>query len=151
MKVRILECSIPLLYGLGRKNKENHNLEATTKYENISFSPDEQYAVVTLCHNEVFIAVAVLENDSDVMTCRYIDHFIVFDEIPMLRKYYVDWGFADYGFCKLIQWAPELANNFNGSFSSTLHRFYFDRALYEQKYEELNGVPYKKRKEPTPA
>ena len=56
----------------------------------------------------------------------------------------------EYGFCTVNLWAPELVNEFGGSFDKTLKRFTFDWELYKECYEKRHGVPCR-RKNPNSA
>ena len=105
----------------------------------ISEDPEGRYAVAELYANELFVALRVTGRDGDRIAGEYIDHFSYSDDVPMLLKFSVSWDCIPYGFCKLSLWAPEMASHFDGSFEKTVKRFYFDRALYEAKREELHG------------
>ena len=77
---------------------------------------------------------------------EYVDHYETYSDDLMLMSYHVECGCIDWGFAKLVLWAPEMADKWNGYFENTVHRFYFDRELYKRSYEEKNGVPCPKRK-----
>lgn len=106
----------------------------------------KRYAVIN-AHNGIYVAVIIIHIDDDLLVGSYVDDFQWDCEVPMLSEFFVDWSTIDYGFCKLIQWAPEMANAFGGSFHHTAKRFYFDFELYQKSYEERNGIPCKKRRE----
>ncbi len=124
------------------------NGESSIKMDspNISLSPGGDYAVIEIFHNELFIAVNVLFCDQESLSGEYVDHFLYFDDKPMLMRFTTDWNNIKYGFGKLVLWAPEKANEFGGSFDKTVKRFYFDWDLYKRSYEELHGVPFKKKR-----
>ena len=109
----------------------------------VAEDPEGRYAVAELYANELFVALRITGRDGDTLSGEYVDHFSYCDDVPMLLKFSVSWDCSPYGFCKLILWAPEMANRFDGCFESTVKRFYFDRALYEAKREELHGSPGK--------
>ncbi|MCB6991983.1 hypothetical protein LI177_00475 [bacterium 210820-DFI.6.37] len=104
----------------------------------------KRYAVIEVWKNELYVAANVINADGNKLIAEYVDDFKCWDDIPMLMSFSVDWSYIGYGFCKLIQWAPEKANEFGGSFSHTAKRFYYDAELYNKCYEEKNGVPSKK-------
>lgn len=113
----------------------------------VSVEPDKKYAVVQDPFYR-YIAMRITSRGDDMMTGEYVDHcygYIDEDEC-MLRKYEVEWGCLCYGFCKLRLWAPDMIERFGGSYTKTVKRFYFDKALYKEKYEELHGVPCEKER-----
>ena len=131
MLIRILHAPVKLSY-YARKD--------CFEAQSISLSPDSRYAVVFLGSLGPFVAVKLLESAPDGTSCgEYLDSCRGYDEdIPMLMKYSVDWDMIGFGFCKLVLFAPEMSEKFGGAFSGTVHRFYFDRALYERKRKELH-------------
>ena len=120
-------------------------IEAALNAEKIFMEPQKRYAVIEVYKKELYIAVNVLNIDDEKIVVEYFDYFRWEIDIPMLMSFSVDWSCIDYGFCKLIQWAPEMYNQFGGTFSHTAKRFYFDVELYKKCYEEENGVPCKKK------
>ena len=110
----------------------------------VSLENQKRYAVIEVHKNEVYVAVDVIRTDGNKLTAEYVDDFQCWDDIPMLMSFSVDWSCIGYGFCKLIQWAPEKVNEFGGSFSHTAKRFYFDAELYSKCCEEKHGVTNKK-------
>lgn len=104
----------------------------------------KRYAVIEVYNNELYIAANVISADDEKIVAEYLDAFQWWDDIPMMMLFSIDWSCIGYGFCKLIQWAPEMANVFGGSFSHTAKRFYFDADIYKKRYEEKNAVPCRK-------
>ncbi len=131
MKVRIENMKEGLLRGKG-------------PYEayGVSLDPEGKYAVAELFRNELFVALTVTSRDEEMLTGEYAGHFSFDNDIPTLLCFSVDWTYIGYGFCKLVLWAPE---EIGGIHSGTVRRFWFDRALYRARYEELNGVPPKRK------
>ena len=135
MKVRINNLKEGIVRGT------SHTFEAF----GVSMDPERRYAVAEIYHNELFVAMRTESDEDGVLTGDYVDHFSSRITVPMLESYSVNWDCIKYGFCKLVLRAPERAKEFGGSFSGTVKRFYFDRDLYREKYEEINGVPYRKK------
>ena len=140
MKIYVANCSERLTENLFREEHNEIYAEFETDKSNVFFSPDRRYSVIKI-HNCLFIAVRVTDADDLSLNSEYVDCYSYdgYDE-PMPQKLRIDWNCICYGFCKLCLWAPEL-----DKYDVTLHRFYFDRELYERKYEEINGVPYRKK------
>jgi len=121
----------------GRGFRDGEILEAVR----VSTDPEGRYAVAELHANELFAAFRITARGEELLAGDYVDSFAFDNDVPMLLKFSVSWDYIPYGFCKLILWAPEMANRFDGCFEKTVKRFYFDRALYEAKREELHGSP----------
>ena len=115
MKVRIIN------------SKSSHIIEGKT-YEAVSVSmdPQKKYAVAEIFPNELFAAVYVSSVENDGLTGEYVDSWENLYDVPMLQKFSVDWAYIGQGFCKLRLWAPELVNEFGGSFEKTVKRFRFE-------------------------
>ncbi len=143
MKINISNCSKELKSKLFREEYTGNEAEFEADGKNVSFSPDRRFAVINI-HNGLYIAVGVTDADDLSLSAEYVDSYLYdgSDE-PMLQKLWIEWDCICYGFCKLRLWAPERVDA-TGRSIFTLHRFYFDRELYERKYEEINGVPYRK-------
>ena len=140
MLIHISACSDRLMSHFFREEKKGSTAFFQVSRSSIYFGPDNKYAVIRITGKGLFVAVKTVEETAEELRCIYIDHYTYFTDEPMLQKLWVDWACARYGFCKLILWAPELVNEFGGFFETTLHRFYFDRELYEKKREELHGT-----------
>ena len=126
------------LNGLKRDNPIIRVLIEEDTFETgfISTDPKERYAVVEPIPGQLFVAVRILSREEDSLTGEYVDHW--YDsgpDVPMLYRYSVSWGNIGYGFCKLKLYAPEVY----GYFEKTIHRFYFDRQLYEKSVKERHG------------
>lgn len=135
MNIQILNIKEPSLFGRGD----------TFSAVRISYAPDRRYAVAEIIPNELFVAVKIIRFDGDMPVGEYVDYYEFDNCIPMAIRFTVLWGYIKYGFCKLNLYAPEKVNEFGGSLDKTVKRFYFDRDLYKRSYEEINGVPCKKR------
>ena len=109
----------------------------------VSIDPEQRYAVVETSPG-VFVAVKISSLSENMLTGEYVDSCSYSVDLPMLNKIYVYWECIRFGFCKLVLWAPELANENGGSFYRTIKRFYFDWERYKTCYEEICGVPCKK-------
>lgn len=96
------------------------------------------------------MAVKVLSRDDGLLVGDYVNACHYSSDEPMLQKISVDWSCIEYGFCTVNLWAPELVNEFGGSFDKTLKRFTFDWELYKECYEKRHGVPCR-RKNPNSA
>ena len=105
--------------------------------------PSSKYAVIEVYQNELFVAVIIEEYDHDLLVGKYVDHYSRFNDVPMLLKFKVSWDHIQYGFCKLLLWAPE--DPAVGYFERTVARFYFDWQRYKESYEAINGVPCNKK------
>lgn len=116
-------------------------------FEAISFSKDPtgRYAVVNIRYKEIYFAIKIISEDDDMIIGEYVDHYETYSDDLMLMSYHVEWGCIDWGFAKLVLWAPEMADKWNGFFEHTVHRFYFDWELYKRSYGEKHGVPYPKK------
>ena len=122
---------------LGRRDGEV--LEALR----VSTDPSGRYAVAELYANELFAAFRITARDGEILVGDYVDSFAYDDDVPGLLKFSVSWDCISYGFCKLRLWAPESAGPVGGLYETTVKRFYFDRALYEARREELHGADRK--------
>ena len=120
----------------------------TAEARKVWTDPEGRYAVAEIFTDELYLALKIEETDGETLTGEYVDRYERANDVPMLMRFTVDWGCIRYGFCKLLLWAPELAEEAGGGFEKTVKRFYFDRELYEKSYEELNGVPYGKKGAP---
>ena len=120
------------------------NNDATFPAIQVSVDPKRQYAVVEISPQK-FLALHITSWDDRLLTGEYVDHFFWDDDTPELRSFTVDWNYIQYGFCKLILWAPERRNENGGQSAHTVKRFYFDRELYKERYEEINGIACKKQ------
>ena len=93
-----------------------HNLKSNILSENngiieaykVFIDPGHKYAVVEVYHDELFIAIKIVSDERDLLAGEYVDHVIESIDVPMLHKYQVSWETIEYGFCKLILWAPEM-------------------------------------------
>ncbi len=141
MKIHVLNCLESCTARLFRSERDGANAVLDVDLRDISFSPDRRFAVAKLHYGTLFIAVRVDEEESTSLSGEYVDCFSYALDDPMLTKLWIEWDCIAYGFCKLVLWAPEKANEFGGSFERTLHRFYFDRNLYERKKNELHPAP----------
>ena len=103
--------------------------------QNIFLSPDETLAVVVCLGQETFVAVRILEQTPEGYVAEFFDEFRCSRDDCDFRICRVDWSWMKYGFCKLSWTDMERG-------SSCVHRFYFDRELYEQKRAELNGLSF---------
>lgn len=95
----------------------------------VSMDPQRRYAVTEVFTEELFIFVKVISVDETELKGVYLDHYLCTYATPMLMRFSVNWEHADAGFCKLRLWAPELVNEFGGSFEKTVKRFRFDDKL----------------------
>ena len=108
--------------------------------EDLELGPGGFYAVVTWRRRELMIALQVEEEDPESLTGTFVDAYsIEFDEV-MLYRFSLDWHWINLGFCKVVLWAPEKVNEFGGVFDKTVHRFYFDRDLYQRRVHERHGL-----------
>ena len=136
MRVHIINMDKNIIYGSERDTFDAYS---------VSFDPEKRYAVIELFANELFIAAKVTAIEDDLLTAEYVNYYRGSGDNPSLEKYTVYWSTIKYGFCKLDLFAPEQAYRFDGFFSGTVARFYFDWDLYVRCYEELNGVPCRKK------
>lgn len=127
------------------KNKALHLNSDIIDATNVFLDPECQNAVFEVARNELFVAVRIISRDNELLVGEYVNHYVYSNDVPMLFKFTVDWECIKYGFCKLNLWAPELANEFGGCFDKTVKRFYFDWDRYKTCYEEINGIPCKKK------
>lgn len=134
MKVKILNIDNRIF----RNSSESFNAIQ------VSVDPKHQYAVVEIIPQKL-VALHITSWDDGLLTGEYVDHFFWDDDTPEIRSFTVDWNYIQYGFCKLILWAPERINENGGQSSHTVKRFYFDCELYKERYEEINGIAYKKQ------
>ena len=106
----------------------------------VSTDPEQRYAVAEK-RGGLFVAFRLSSCDGESMTGEYLNHYRYdYSDIPMLQGITADWSCIEYGFCKLNLFAPEMVNEFGGSFDKTLCRFYFDWERYKICYEKINGV-----------
>ena len=114
--------------------------------DSVSADPGGRYAVAKAGYG-LYLAFRITSRSGDTVTGEYVNHFRydLDDDIPMLRSITVDWNCIEYGFCKLDLFAPEMVNEFGGSFDKTICRFYFDWERYRTCYEKNNGVPCTKQ------
>lgn len=113
---------------------KRHSPDEPVDVKNISYSPDEKYAIVEVYSRELFLAVDVLIKTDNLVTAR-VRKELWYNIEPELVKFDIDWDCINYGFCKLTMWAME-RNEFK------TQRIYFDADLYKKMYEEKHGVPY---------
>ena len=113
----------------------------TFEVSNLSMDAEKRYAVAEIFKNELYIAFKIISIDDENVVGEYFDYYACMEDAVMLMSFSVDWNCINYGFCKLIMWAPEMENEFGGYFDHTAKRFYFDWELYKKCYEEINGVP----------
>ena len=111
-----------------------------------SMSPDKKYAVIEVYRDLLYIAVNVVSFEDGVLVGDYVNYTWTSapDEL-MLYHFVIDWDFIRNGYCKLILFAPEMVNEFGGSFQKTIKRFYFDWELYKRCYEKRYGIPCTKQ------
>lgn len=107
----------------------------------VTRSPDGRYAVAQVLGGESFVAFEVESEADGQLAGRFVDAYLDLDVVPMLKSYRVDWSHIDWGFAKLILFAPEQSERFKGCFEGTVRRFWFDRPLYERRYLEKFGIP----------
>lgn len=119
----------------------------TDTFEALSVSkdPEGRYAVVKIQFRGIYFAIKIISEDDDMLIGEYVGHYVSYSDDPMLMRYQMDWGCIYFGFAKIVLWAPEMANKWNGSFEKTVKRFYFDWELYKKSYEKQHGVPCPKR------
>ena len=110
-------------------------------------SPDGRYAVAQILGGESFVAFEVESQEDGRLAGRFVDAYLDLDVVPMLKSYRVDWSHIDWGFAKLILFAPEQSERFKGAFEGTVHRFWFDRPLYERRYLEKFGIPSRRARQ----
>ena len=149
-----LKCDV--LLEIGKRIievKKKKNVQITGNYKMIPWynggivratkifiEPENRFAIIELIKG-LFVAVKIESMDHGVLVGSYIDHITdSFDDEIMLYKHDADWSNIPFGFFKLTCWAPEKMNEHNGSSYFTVKRFYFDKELYRNKYEEINGV-----------
>ena len=109
----------------------------------VSADPESRYAVAELYANELFAAFRITARKADLLVGDYVDSFAYDNDVPGLLKFSVSWDCISLGFCKLRLWAPESSGLIGGLYETTVRRFYFDRALYEARREELHGADEK--------
>ena len=139
MRILVADCSKQLTSRLFRSEYSGTNAAFDAEEKDVLFSPDRRFAVIRLHYGALFLAIRVTDAGNDSLAGEYVDCCSYSSDEPVLTKLWVDWGCIGYGFCKLVLWATEMVNEFGGSFEQTLHRFYFDRNLYERKKNELHG------------
>ncbi|MBQ7547170.1 MAG: hypothetical protein IJT41_09430 [Clostridia bacterium] len=116
------------------------NPDGIAEAHSISTDPSSKYAVIEVFRNELYVAVKIEEYNRDILIGEYVDSYSRCNDIPMLLRFKVSWDCIQYGFCKLLLWAPE-----NCVYEKTVARFYFDWNLYKKSYEAINGVPCTKK------
>ena len=140
MRILVTDCSKQLTPRLFCPEYSGPTATFDAEEKDVLYSPDHRFAVIKLHYGTLFLGIRVTDAGNDSLAGKYVDCCSCSSDEPMLTKLWVDWGCIGYGFCKLVLWAPEKANEFGGSFERTLHRFYFDRDLYERKKNELHGT-----------
>ena len=139
MRIVLSNCSARLTAQLRRTEFIGTRAVLEAETGCASFSPDRRFAVLELRKGRLFAAVRVETADEGELRGEYADHYLFNDDDPILKKLWIEWDCIGWGFCKLVLWAPERAAEFGGCPEHTLHRFYFDRALYERSRKKLHG------------
>lgn len=98
-------------------------------------SPDEKYIVIERFRDELYVAARIVTKAGDGWIAEFEECYAPRCDSIDLRGWSVDWSCMQYGFCKLRCF--EMESGFDG----TVHRFYFDRALYRKKRLELSSDP----------
>lgn len=109
--------------------------EDTFEAHRVSMDPEGRYAVVEPGFGHLFIGVRIVSCENNHLVGEYVDYW--YDpgtDVPMLYGYSVSWDCIQFGFCKLVLFAPEI-----DLLEKTMHRIYFDRELYEKSVQSLHG------------
>lgn len=96
-------------------------------------SPDEQYMIIERFRDELFVSARVVTKAGDGWIADFVECYTPNTDSIDLRSWRIDWSCMQYGFCKLQVF--EMESGFDG----TVHRFYFDRALYRRKKSSLSA------------
>ncbi len=107
-----------------------YNRDDFISVPNVWISPDEKYLVIERFRDELFVSARVVTKAGDGWIADFEECYEPPHHSIDLRGYRVDWSHMEYGFCKLQCF--EMESGFDG----TVHRFYFDRALYRRKRAE---------------
>lgn len=124
MRVIITDLKTGVLPGFG----DAVVVDAYGVYTDSENEDEARFAVVEVFRKELFVAVEITANEDGVLAGEYIDYYQFREPVPLLARFTVDWTYlSSRGFCKLKLWAPELANQFGGSFEKTVKRFWLKK------------------------